>query len=460
MMKVISILTSTFFSLYASAYDQLPVVLEDEFFYTTMRSLSLSLQYGIGKAPTKRPATVTKSLSPAQNQMSLPSARPVTSSSIETNRPSISLTPARRLTSKPSSARPATSVSSEISRNTSLLSVLSQEGSGIKINGELPDGMNLAYFPDGYSGIDDFGASTEAPFVYKQDSNETIRLSGGNLPNGTELVLIVANSSDLHFHQIGSRIKIDGSIPSGATLEYRENVGMETSGQSDGPFLYKEIAWNTSLISGGNIPSGAVIYLSASTVELPPESITASPTNPPSTAKPSSSPNVLTSSLSLTTSNSTAEKSTLQSVLSQEGSSIKINGAIPDGANLGCFPNGYSAIDGYSVSTEVPYVYKQASNETILIRGGNLFNGSEIVLAVANSSDIQLHQIGSIIQIDGNIPSGATFTYHEGSSAETSSQPDIPFLYKEIAWNTSLISAGNLPDGSIIYLSTSRIEAS
>lgn len=139
-----------------------------------------------------------------------------------------------------------------------------------------------------------------------------------------------------------------------------------------------------------------------------------------------------------------------------EGPSLSFNKTLPYGGMLSFYTDGYVLdSDVNNNSTDTDYVVEKLSNETFLIKEGNLPSNSEFLISFTNSTVVYLTSAGSSIKIIGSIPGGTALTFYKDGVDEVSSSPQLPFLFKKTDCNSTLITGGNLPTGFIIYFSES-----
>jgi hypothetical protein len=139
------------------------------------------------------------------------------------------------------------------------------EGPSLIFNKTLPYGGILSFHPDGYvlgSGVN--SNSTDADYVVEKLSSETFLIKQGNLPSNAEFLISFTNSTIVYLTAAGSSIKIIGSIPGGTALTFYKDGVDEVSRAPKIPFLFKKTDCNYTLITGGNLPTGFMVYFSES----------------------------------------------------------------------------------------------------------------------------------------------------------------------------------------------------
>lgn len=169
------------------------------------------------------------------------------------------------IASPPSAAKPSKNIVDRFSAKPSSSSLctppLSSKGSSLIVNKNLPYGAILSFHPDGIVDSNAPYNSTDFEYIMEKISNDKFLIEGGNLPSGSEFSIFVLNSTSVYLTSVGPRIEVTGRIPSGALLTYTDRKN-ETSSVSPLPFLYKVIDCKSTLVTGGNLPQGFIIYFS------------------------------------------------------------------------------------------------------------------------------------------------------------------------------------------------------
>lgn len=168
------------------------------------------------------------------------------------------------IASPPSAAKPSKNTVDRFSAKPSssvCIPPLFSKGSSLIVNKNLPYGAILSFHPDGIVDSNAPYNSTDFKYIIEKLSNDEFLIEGGNLPSSSDFSISVPNSTSVYLTSVGSRIEVTGRIPSGALLTYTDGKN-ETSSVSLLPFLYKVIDCKSTLVTGGNLPQGFIIYFS------------------------------------------------------------------------------------------------------------------------------------------------------------------------------------------------------
>ena len=162
---------------------------------------------------------------------------------------------------------------------------LKATSSGIQIIGSLPVGTEISFYGKGYTD-DDLATVNTPTYTLTPTSSGGITISGGNLPAGSELVIledlvgevddddaeqtIISPLFSLEQTPSGSLMVVGaGGIPNGTEISFW-NQGYDDDVQDSEhepldvthPFLFQQVASNTTtLITGGNLPMGAALAI-------------------------------------------------------------------------------------------------------------------------------------------------------------------------------------------------------
>lgn len=133
------------------------------------------------------------------------------------------------------------------------------KGSSLIVNKEVPYGAILSFHTNGVFDSNAPYNSTDFEYIIEKLSNETFLIEGGILPSGSELLISISNSTNVYLTSVESRIEVIGRIPSGASITFMDGNN-QTSSVSLIPYLYKVIDCKSTLVTGGNLPQGFIIY--------------------------------------------------------------------------------------------------------------------------------------------------------------------------------------------------------